>query len=245
MIGTDERLSAQNKWVNNDEVFPMKNSYGAVFDLDGVLLDSESDLTWLDIALEKTLEHLGIGASEENLMKIHSKNVHRFNEMSIKLGVEAENLWETRNREYIEEKIRAMKNGMIKPFSDVDCLYELKGRYGLSIISNSPQEIVDLFIEEYNFEDLFDCGIGRGASLADLKKIKPNSHLLERLKERIQEEKLIYIGDSENDRKFAKNTGMRFMFLSRKETKRDEFDTLDKIVNCLLKSTTTKTGKSN
>jgi len=245
VIGTDKRLSTQNEWVDNDEVFPMKNSCGAVFDLDGVLLDSESDLTWLYTALEKTLEHLGIESSEENLMKIHSKNVHRFNEMSNELGVEAEDLWETRNREYIEEKIRAMKNGRIKPFSDVDCLYELKGRYGLSIVSNSPQAIVDLFIEEFNYADLFDCGIGRGTNLVDLKKIKPNSHLLERLKERIQEEKLIYIGDSENDRKFAKNTGMRFMFLSRKEAKRDEFDTLDKIVKCLLKSTTTKTGKSN
>jgi len=245
MIGTDKKLSTQNEWIDDDEVFPMKNSYGAVFDLDGVLLDSESDLTWLYASLEKTLEHFGIESSEENLTKIHSKNVHRFKEMSTELDVKAEDLWETRNREYIEEKIRAMKNGKIKPFSDVDCLYELKGRYGLSIVSNSPQAIVDLFIEEFNYADLFDCGIGRGTSLVDLKKIKPNSHLLERLKERIQEEKLIYIGDSENDRKFAKNTGMRFMFLSRKEAKRDEFDTLDKIVKCLLKSTTTKTGKSN
>jgi len=117
VIGTDERLSTQNEWVDNDEVFPMKNSYGAVFDLDGVLLDSESDLTWLYTALEKTLEHLGIESSEENLMKIHSKNVHKFDAMSIELSVEAEDLWETRNREYIEEKIRAMKNGMIKLMS--------------------------------------------------------------------------------------------------------------------------------
>ena len=245
MINTDEKLSTQNEWVDDGEVFLMKDSYGAVFDLDGVLLDSESDLTWLYAALEKTLEHLGIDASEENLMKIHSKNVHRFNEMSNELGVEAEDLWETRNREYIEEKIRAMKNRMVKPFSDVDCLYKLKGRYGLSILSNSPQEIVDLFIEEFNYDNLFDCGIGRGVNLVDLKKIKPNSHLLERLKERIQEEKLIYIGDSENDRKFAKNTGMEFMFLSREGAKREEFDTLDKIVKYLLKSTTTKTGKRN
>ena len=227
-------IHKQNEWIDNDEVFPMKNSYGAVFDLDGVLLDSESDLTWLYTALEKTLKHLGIEASEENLMKIHSKNVHRFNEMSIELDVKAEDLWETRNREYIKKKIRAMKNRTIKPFSDVDCLYKLKGKYGLSIVSNSPQEIVDFFIEEFNYTDLFDCGIGRGGNLIDLKKIKPNSHLLERLKKRIQNEKLIYIGDSENDRDFAKNTGMWFVFLSREGAKREEFNTLDKIVKYLL-----------
>jgi len=245
VIGTVKRLFTQNGWIDIDEVFLMKNSYGAVFDLDGVLLDSESDLTWLYTALEKTLKNFGIKSSEENMIKIHSKNVHRFNEMSIELDVDAEDLWETRNREYIEEKIRAMKNRMIKPFSDVDCLYKLKGRYGLSIVSNSPQEIVDFFIEEFNYIDLFDCGIGRGANLIDLKQIKPNSYLLEKLKERIQNKKLIYIGDSENDRKFAKNTGMRFVFLSREGAKREEFDTLDKIVKYLLKSTTTKTGKSN
>jgi len=212
----------------------MKNSYWAVFDLDGVLLDSESNLTWLYTALEKTLKHLGIESSEENLMKIHSKNVHRFNEMSIELDVKAEDLWETRNREYIEEKIRAMKNRTIKPFSDADCLYKLKGKYGLSIVSNSPQEIVDFFIEEFDYTDLFDCGIGRGGNFIDLKKIKPNSHLLERLKKRIQDGKLIYIGDSENDRDFAKNTGMDFVFLSREGAKKEEFDTLDKIVKYLL-----------
>jgi len=219
----------------------MKNRYGAVFDLDGVLLDSESDLSWLNTALKKTLEHLGIESSEENMKKIQSKNVHKFDEISIELNVEAEDLWETRNREYIKEKIIAMKNGMIKPFSDVSCLYELKGKYGLSIVSNSPQEIVDFFIEKFNYDDLFDCGIGRGTSLVDLKKIKPNSHLLEKLKEKIQEKKLIYIGDSENDRKFAKNTGMYFMFLSREAAKKEGFDTLDEIVKYLLKSTTTKT----
>ncbi len=60
-------------------MFIMKNNYGVVFDLDGVLLDSESDLTWLYEALKKTLEYLEIETSEENLSKIHSKNVHRFN----------------------------------------------------------------------------------------------------------------------------------------------------------------------
>ena len=220
----------------------MKDDYGAVFDLDGVLLDSESDLTWLYESLKKTLEHHGIESSEENLTKIHSKNVHRFNKMCMELDIGAEELWETRSRNYLKEKIKAMKNGMIKPFSDVDCLYELKGKYGMSIVSNSPQEIVDLFIEEFNYTDLFDCGIGRGTELADLKQLKPNSYLLERLKEEIQEGKLIYIGDCENDRKFAENTGMKFIFLSRVENKKEGFDTLDKIVKYLLNSTYCKDG---
>jgi len=214
----------------------MKNNCGAVFDLDGVLLDSESDLTWLYESLKKTLEYYEIETSEDNLKKIHPKNVHRFSEVCREFSIDAEELWNTRIRNYLKEKIKAMKNGVIKPFSDVDSLYELKGKYEMSILSNSPQEIVDFFIEEFKFIDLFDCGIGRGKELADLKQLKPNSYMLERLKEKIHFGKLIYIGDSENDRKFAENTGMNFIHISRSEDIKDEFDTLDKIVNYLLNS---------
>lgn len=222
---------------------PIKNNYGVVFDLDGVLLDSESDLTWLYKSLKKTLEYHEIETSEENLNRIHSKNVHRFNEVCREIGIDEDELWDTRISNYLIEKINAMKNGIIKPFSDVERLYELKEKYGLSIVSNSPQEIVDFFIEEFNYVDLFDCGIGRGKELADLKELKPNSYMLERLKETIHERKLIYIGDSENDRKFAESTGMKFIYISRSEKIKDGFDTLDKIVKYLLKSTYCKDMK--
>lgn len=205
---------------------------GVSFDLDDVLLDTESNLDWLYMAFNKTLAEYGINSSQENLQKIHSKNLHRFNRISKEFGIVSKELWETRNRNYIEEKKKAMKNREIIPFSDVDSLYKLKETYSLTIVSDSPQAIVEFFIKEFNYEDLFDFGIGRGSKLEDLKKLKPNIYPLKKLKEVTHYDKLIYVGDSEKDREFAENTGMEFILLSRKENK--EFNSLDKVVDYLL-----------
>ncbi len=216
----------------------LRDMKGVVFDLDGVLLDAESNLEWLYRALKETLGEHGIEISEKNLMKIHPKNVHKFEKMSDELGVRAEDLWETRNRNYTKEKMKAMKNGEIGPFPDVNSLYKLRGKYGLSILSDSPQEVVDFFIKEFGYEDLFDCGVGRGAKLEDLEKLKPNPYPLNKLKEKIGEGNLIYVGDSEKDREFAKNAGIEFIFLSRNKgfRKNKESDSLDKVVEYLLTS---------
>jgi len=125
----------------------MKDMEGVAFDLDDVLLDTESNLDWLYRAFRKTLAEYGINSSQENLQKIHSKNLPRFNKISEELGIRSEELWETRNRNYIEEKMKAMKNREISPFPDVDSLYKLKETYSLTIVSDSPQEIVDFFIK--------------------------------------------------------------------------------------------------
>ena len=205
---------------------------GVAFDLDDVLLDTNSNLDWLDRAYKKTLTNYGIDSSEENLQKIYSKNLHRFDRISKELGIGSEELWEARNRNYIKEKMKAMKKREIIPFPDVDSLYKLKETYGLTIISDSPQEIVDFFIKEFNYEDLFNFGIGRGAKLKDLKKLKPTAYPLERLREIVEYDKLIYVGDSEKDREFAENTGLEFIFLSRKEDY--GFNSLNKVVDYLL-----------
>ena len=210
----------------------MENIEGVAFDLDDVLLDTESNLDWLYRAFRKTLAEYGINSSQENLQKIHSKNLHRFDRVSKELGIRSEELWETRNRNYIKEKIKAMKNREISPFPDIDSLYKLKETYGLTIVSDSPQEIVDFFIKEFNYEDLFDFGIGRGSKLEDLKKLKPTAYPLERLMEIVKYDKLIYVGDSEKDREFAKKTGLKFIFLSRKEN--EGFNSLNTVVDYLL-----------
>ena len=125
-----------------------------------------------------------------------------------------------------------MKNREISPFLDKDSLYKLKETYGLTIVSDSPQEIVDFFIKEFNYEDLFDFGIGRGSKFKDLKKLKPNAYPLERLRESVEYDKLIYVGDSKKDREFAENTGIEFIFLSR--NKDEGVNSLNKVVDYLL-----------
>jgi len=147
----------------------MEDTKGVAFDLGDVLLDTEPDLDWLYRAFWKTLAEYGINSSQENLQKIHSKNL---------------------------------------------------------------QEIVDFFIKEFNYGNLFDFGIGRGSKLKNFKELKPSAYSLERLRDIVKYNKLIYVGDSEKDREFAESTGIEFIFPSRK---RDEgFNSLNKVVDYLL-----------
>jgi phosphoglycolate phosphatase len=203
--------------------------------MDGVLLNSEKNLDWLIGALKKTLEIFNIYPSEENIKKIHSKNVYNFQKISQEFRLPLEDFWHERNRNYINEKITAMEKRNIVPYNDVDALKSLKKKFKLGIISNSPQEVVNYFLKEFNFTDLFDIAIGREGKISDLKNMKPNTFLFGRLQDYIKGCKIFYIGDTENDRLFAKKTGMEFLHLSRDSyTSRDGFSSLYQIVDYLL-----------
>ena len=125
-----------------------------------------------------------------------------------------------------------MKNRIITPYNDVNELYKLKRYSSICIISDSPQEVVDFFIKEFNYEDLFDRGIGRGSELKDLDNIKPNPYFYNKLIKYIESKKFIYVGDTEKDREFAHNTGMKFILLSRKTE--GSYSSLESIVSELI-----------
>lgn len=211
----------------------MKSKLRVMFDLDGVLLESEEDLTWLERALSKTLRVFGIEDTEENLKKLYPGKLRNFREEVKDLSVGPKELWRKRNANYIEEKVRAMKKGEIKPYPDVSALYQLKDPFLLGIITNSPQEVVDAFVEEFQYEDLFVAWIGRGSRLPDLQKIKPNPYLFKRIREEVGNGQFVYVGDREVDQEFAENTGMEFLPLTRN---RNSFKNLEEIVKYLKSS---------
>ncbi len=200
-----------------------------LFDLDGVLLDSESDLSWLKRALSKTLKEFDIKDTEENRCKLYPKKVKNFKEKCKDFNVNPENLWRARNENYIKENINAMEDGVIKPFPEVKSLYNLN-KHELGIISNSPQRVLDKFIEQFDYNDLFKAWVGRGSNLEDLKYIKPNTYLFEMIKQEIGKGEFIYIGDTENDRRFAKNIGIEFLHLTRSNS---GYKSLNEIIDYL------------
>lgn len=190
-----------------------------VFDLDGVLLNSENNLAWLNRALRRTLQVHNLKVTEKNIKLLYPGKLRNFKEIVRDLEILPEKLWKTRNTNYKREKIKAMKNGEISPYNDVKALYRLKA-YDLYIISNSPQEVVDAFVKEFNYQELFTAWVGRGSRLSDLKRMKPHPYLFEKLKQRIKEKKatFFYVGDRELDQQFAKNVGMTFLDLKRNES---------------------------
>ncbi|MFW5918768.1 MAG: HAD family hydrolase [Halanaeroarchaeum sp.] len=186
-----------------------------VFDLDGVLLDSESDLSWLDSALEETLESFGLEPNETNRRALFPPSRAEMRELAETAGVSIERLWAVRNRNYVDAKVSAIETGQIGPYPDVGVVEELSRRFPVGIVSNSPQIVVETFLDETGLTDIVDEAIGRGMELADVDRLKPDPHLYERFHEAAAGNEYVYVGDEPSDREFAERTGMDFVHLDR------------------------------
>ena len=209
----------------------MKDKNKVIFDLDGVLLDSETNLDWLDRSLKRALNELGVPITQENINKLYPGSLQDFETAVKEFDAPAEQIWNIRDKHYIEEKLDMIYRGDLRPFPDVDKLEKLLPEYSLAVISNSPREVVDKFIQTYNLENTFEAWTGRGSRLESLKKIKPHPHLFKKLKEKIGGRQFWYVGDREVDRKFAENTGMEFLHLTRNG---EDFNDLEELVDYLL-----------
>lgn len=186
-----------------------------LFDLDGVLLDSESGLEWLNRALKDALEDLGVPTTEGNLKKLYPGGLDEFEESVHEFPGMPEEIWRVRDRHYVAEKVSMIEKGKLEPFSDVSYLEKLKPEYSLGIISNSPKEVVDLFVNNYDLSGLFEDWVGRGSRLEDLKRIKPDPYLFEEIKRNMGEGQYWYVGDRESDAEFAENAEINFLRLTR------------------------------
>jgi phosphoglycolate phosphatase len=191
-----------------------------IFDLDGVLLDSETDLSWLTDALERTLGEFDVPATDEAITALGPTRVRDFESVAEAFGVDTETLWEVRNRNYLAAKVRAIEEGSLRPFPDVERLRDLRPRHDLHVISNSPQEVVETFVVRYDLDDLFEVRVGRGSALDDLSRLKPDEYLFERFAAEVEAvegdgEAYLYVGDSESDWEFARNVGIPYVHVIR------------------------------
>jgi phosphoglycolate phosphatase len=200
-----------------------------IFDLDGVLLDSETDLSWLHDALEATLREFGVPVTEANVSSLGPGRVREFEAVAREFGVDSERLWNERHRNYLEAKLAAVEDGRIGPFEDVSRLRDLRPPHDLHIISNSPEQVVETFVERYGFADLFDVRVGRGSNLDDLDRLKPDRHFFERFCAEVEAiegdgESYVYVGDSVSDWEFARNVDVPYLHVMRGDPYDEELD---------------------
>lgn len=185
------------------------------FDMDGVLLDSESDLSWLDRALDATLAAFDVAQTEENRHRLYPPNLRNFEAAAAALGVPVEELWPVRQRHYVREKERAIREETIGPFDDIDELHDLATDAHLSIISNSPKPVVETFVDVADLTQIIDHVIGRGSELDAIEHMKPATTFYTRLQSEATTNPTVYVGDSRSDALFAQRTGMDFVHLDR------------------------------
>ncbi|APE95289.1 HAD family hydrolase [Halodesulfurarchaeum formicicum] len=186
-----------------------------VFDMDGVLLDSQAELGWLDRALDETLQAFDIEPTPERRELLYPPNLRNFEQAAKDLGVPPAELWPVRHRHYVQEKERALKTGQIVPFPDIQQVHTLAQEHPVSIISNSPESIVETFVAVADLDAVVAHWIGRGDDLETIERMKPDPAFYEDLVDRAGPDEYVYVGDTSSDALFAQRTGMDFVHLDR------------------------------
>lgn len=191
------------------------------FDLDGVLLDSAADLTWLDRGLDAALAELDIEQREANRRKLYPDALADLEAVADEFGVDPDRLWEVRTRNYTRAKVEAIRSGELTPFDDLDAIDRV-AEERLFCVSNSPQEVVEAFLSETGLAEEFAVAVGRGHSLSALDRLKPDPALFEPVEKTLGDGEYVYVGDRDSDRAFAARTGMGYVHLDRRERTLDD-----------------------
>ena len=189
------------------------------FDMDGVLLDSDdfSPGGWIVEAFMRTLRDFGIPETEENAKRLYISNLRREGEeFCAEFGIpDVKTLWAQRERNYLAGKLAAIESGRVTLFPDVAVLEELAREYPLAIVSNSPQEIVDLVVDKFSLDRLFRLWIGRGHDWDGRNFVKPAPHQLQRMMKELGADRGYYVGDQPDDVTAARAAGLVPILLDR------------------------------
>ncbi|CCQ33799.1 Phosphoglycolate phosphatase protein [Halorhabdus tiamatea SARL4B] len=186
------------------------------FDLDGVLLNSAADLAWLDRGLDNALAELDIEPTESNRRKLYPDALADLEAVAAEFDVEPDRLWATRTRHYTESKVTAIQSGELTPFADLDAIDRLTDET-LFCVSNSPQDVVESFLETTGYDEGFDVAVGRGQSREALDRLKPDPAMFDPVADALGDGAYVYVGDRDSDREFAARTGMGYVHLDRRE----------------------------
>ncbi len=189
------------------------------FDMDGVIIDSD-DFTpggWIVEAFMKTLRDFGIPATEENAKRLYISNLRRDgDEFCARFGIpDIETLWAQRERNYLNGKLAAIASGRITLFPDTVVLEPLARDFPLGIVSNSPQEIVDLVVKKFGLDRLFRVRLGREHDWDKLTTVKPAPDMLLRMMKLLGVDRGYFIGDQQDDIVAARAAGLVPILLDR------------------------------
>ena len=168
---------------------------GILFDLDGTLLDTLSDIA---AGVNHVLRQMGYPErTEQEILRFVGNGARRLMEQAVPEGGDVE----TAFREF-QTYYSANCQGSTKPYDGIpEALEILEKKYLLAIVSNKPDTAVKPLCARY-FPGIY----ARGES-ADCPR-KPAPDMVFKAMEAIGADRCIYVGDSEVDVLTAQNAGV-------------------------------------
>jgi phosphoglycolate phosphatase len=208
----------------------METTYQLVLlDMDGTFLDSRGKgripNEWAYNAFEKTLRQYSITLTivEINtlfLAPLRREGADGVRQFCARFGLDSEEFWARREKDVIESKIAAMRNGVIKPCAGSDAIirYLSKNCY-LAVVSDSQQACVDYALDYFNLKHYFRIWYGRKSDLESLVKRKPNPFYINRILDalNVPRKKAILADDSPVGVLAAKNAGIDSVLICQNE----------------------------
>jgi HAD superfamily hydrolase (TIGR01509 family) len=208
----------------------METTYQLVLlDMDGTFLDSRGKgripNEWAYNAFEKTLRQYSITLSIEEINTLFLAPLRRegadgVRQFCARFGLDSEEFWARREKDVIESKIAAMRNGVIKPCAGSDEIiqYLSKSCY-LAVVSDSQQACVDYALDYFNLKPFFTVWYGRKSDLDSLVTRKPNPFYINRILGalNVPRKKALLADDSPVGVLAAKNAGIDSVLISQNE----------------------------
>lgn len=183
----------------------MHNKTAIIFDLDGTLLDTLSDLT---DAMNSALESFGLPSHNEIFYKqAVGDGIHLLAKRSLPKQQRTEEMTH-RLVETMRQVYSQNWNNKTQPYANIpELLSALQNRHLQSaILSNKPDEKTKQCIAHYFPKHAFSIVMGA----SDLYPLKPHPAAVIQILKLIQVEKehCLYVGDTNTDMQTARNAGL-------------------------------------
>ncbi|MFB6204205.1 MAG: HAD family hydrolase [Candidatus Nanohaloarchaea archaeon] len=189
----------------------------AIFDKDGVLLDSVEDgFKWMDRIRVREAARIGIDLTIDEAESIaHAKSREELVQFLREKGMSWKQLMEIESR-VEREKRGKVRNGDIQLFSQVQDILE-GTKLPKAVVSNSPRTTTEFVLNYFNIDRYFDAVYAPelDPSGSFLDRRKPNPSMLREAVNALEARNPVMIGDTSADVRAAKRLGIDSILVDR------------------------------